>query len=460
MNERIKKFSKADAPAFESYQDIIARDSTPVADLLALKSNPPQPTDDIPLDQFTSQAFFDREMERMWPRVWQFVCREEHVPEVGDYWVHDIGDWSIVVIRTEDGIRGYYNSCLHRGTKLKPSGTSGWTGELQCPFHGWTWTLDGTLTEVPCAWEFKHLDYDANRLPQVKVEVWNSFVFINMDENARPLLEYLEVLPEHFARRDLSNWYTFIHFRKELACNWKVVLEAFMEAYHTPVVHPELTTVVGDWNLQHDVFGDHVSRDLSAMGVTSPTAEPRSEQELLDNMFLGDPSTAKGGNRMMVPEGETARIVLAKTMRQNYADKYGIDLSDLSDAEIIDSLKYNLFPNVMVNAGVAAASITVFWPLGNDPNRSVMESFRLRPFRPEDGRPEPAEPVRIREDESFSTVPGLDPFVAKVYDQDTSIMRWQQEGMRTSRKGKATLSSYQESRIRRVHETLMKYVAD
>ncbi|MEN3975061.1 aromatic ring-hydroxylating dioxygenase subunit alpha [Emcibacter sp. SYSU 3D8] len=458
MNERIRKFNKADAPAFESYQDIIARDSTPVADLLALKSNPPQPTDDIPLDQFTSQAFFDLEMERMWPRVWQFVCREEHVPEVGDYWVHDIGDWSIVVIRTEDGIRGYYNSCLHRGTKLKPSGTSGWTGELQCPFHGWTWTLDGTLNEVPCAWEFKHLDYAANRLPQVKVEVWNSFVFINMDENARPLLEYLEVLPEHFARRDLSNWYTFIHFRKELACNWKVVLEAFMEAYHTPVVHPELTTVVGDWNLQHDVFGDHVSRDLSAMGVTSPTAEKRTEQELLDNMFLGDPSTAKGGNRMMVPEGETARIVLAKTMRKNYADKYGMDLSDLSDAEIIDSLKYNLFPNVMVNAGVAAASITVFWPVANDPNRSVMESFRLRPFRPEDGRPDPAEPVTIREDESFAKVPGLDPFVAKVYDQDTSIMRWQQEGMRTSKKGKATLSSYQESRIRRVHETLLTYL--
>ena len=451
MNEHIKKFNKAGAPTFESYQDIIARDSTPVAPLLALKSNPAQPTDDIPLEQFTSQAFFDLEMERMWPRVWQFVCREEHV--------HDIGDWSIVVIRTEDGIRGYYNSCLHRGTKLKPSGTNGWSGELQCPFHGWTWNLDGKLNEVPCSWEFKHLDYEANRLPQVKVEVWNTFVFINMDENARPLTEYLEVLPEHFARRDLSRYYTFTHFRKELNCNWKVVLEAFMEAYHTPVVHPELTTVVGDWNLQHDVFGDHVSRDLSAMGVTSPTAEKRTEQELLDNMFLGDPSTAKGGDRVMVPEGETARIVLARTMRKNYADKFGIDLSDLSDAEIIDSLKYNLFPNVMVNAGVAAASITVFWPLGNDPNRSVMESFRLRPFRPEDGRPDPAEPITIREDESFAKVPGLDPFVAKVYDQDTSIMRWQQEGMKTSKKGKATLSNYQESRIRRVHETLMKYVA-
>ncbi len=460
MNERVRKFANAEAPAFRSYQDIIATDSTPIAPLLALKSNPPQPTDDIPLSQFTSQAFFDLEMERMWPRVWQFVCREEHIPEVGDYWVHDIGDWSIIVIRTEDGIRGYYNSCLHRGTRLKPSGTSGWSAELQCPFHGWSWTLDGTLNEVPCAWEFKHLDYEANRLPQVKVEAWNSFVFINMDEDARPLLDYLEVLPEHFAKRDLTNWYTYVHIRKELACNWKVALEAFMEAYHTPVVHPELTTVVSDWNLQHDIFGDNVSRDLSAMGVTSPTARPKTEQELLDSMFLGDPTTSKAGGRLLVPEGKTARIVVAEAMRKNFAEKFGMDLSNLSDAEIIDSLKYNVFPNVMVNAGLTTAQMTVFWPMGNDPNRCVMENYRLRPFQPEGGRPDPAEPFRLREEDSFALVPGLDPFVASVYDQDTGIMRWQQEGMRGSRKGKATLSSYQESRIRRIHETLAKYMGE
>jgi hypothetical protein len=84
----------------------------------------------------------------------------------------------------------------------------------------------------------------------------------------------------------------------------------------------------------------------------------------------------------------------------------------------------------------------------------------MRPFRPEDGRPDPAEPVTLREEDSFATVPGLDPFVASVLDQDTSIMRWQQEGMRASRKGKATFSDYQESRIRRLHETLVKYIGE
>jgi phenylpropionate dioxygenase-like ring-hydroxylating dioxygenase large terminal subunit len=441
-----------------SYQDIIRTDSTPVAEVLALNENPVEDTREIPYHHYTSQAFFDIEMDRMWSRTWQFVCREEHIPEVGDYWVYDIGDYSIIVVRTEDGLRGYHNSCLHRGTKLKPSGTSGWTEKLACPFHGWTWELDGTLNEVPCAWEFEYLDYAANRLPQVQVETWNSFVLINMDPAAPPLLDYLEVVPEHFAKRDFSGWYTFLHIQKELNCNWKVAMESFMEAYHTPVVHPELTQVVGDWNMQHDVFGDHVSRDLCPMGVSSPSSSVRmTEQEMIDRMFVGDGQTARGG-RLVVPEGKTARVVLAEQYRDRMARDYGLDLTHLSDAEVIDSLKYNIFPNAMLNASPVQSQMTLFRPEGSDPNRCIMENLRFRPVKPGEPRPEPAQIIRIKEHELFADVPGIDPFVGKVYDQDTQIMRWQQEGMRASRKGAASLSTYQESRIRRVHETLAKYV--
>ncbi|RXL80108.1 aromatic ring-hydroxylating dioxygenase subunit alpha, partial [Citrobacter sp. AAK_AS5] len=69
---------------------------------------------DIPIDRYISQEFFDREMERLWPRVWQWACREEHIPEVGDYYVYDIGNYSIIVVRADSGIKAYVNSCLHR----------------------------------------------------------------------------------------------------------------------------------------------------------------------------------------------------------------------------------------------------------------------------------------------------------------------------------------------------------
>ena len=441
-----------------SYEDIIRSDSGQPAEVLLRKANPAQSSDDVPFYRYTSPEFFELEMQKVWRKVWQFACRDEHVPEVGDYYVYDIGRYSVVIVRTENGLKAYHNSCLHRGTKLKPSGSSGWSAELQCPYHGWTWTLEGTLNEVPCSWDFPHLDYEANRLPEVKVESWNGFVFINMDPDAKPLLDYLEVVPEHFAKWRFERWYPYLHIQKELSCNWKTAQEAFMEAYHTPLVHPEMTHVVGDWNMQHDIFGDHVSRDLCPLGVSSPTSKlGLTEQDLLDRSLLGDPEIVPAEKRIKVQEGETARIVMAREMRKTFKEVYDLDLSHLSDAEMIDSLKYNIFPNLFIYGGPGLPQIQQFRPLGTDVHRCVFDLLVFRPAKPGE-TPEPAQPVRITEADSYGDVPGVSPFMGSVLDQDTQILAWQHEGMMASEKGAETLSRYQESRIRRVHETMDKYL--
>ena len=137
---------------------------------------------------------------------------------------------------------------------------------------------------------------------------------------------------------------------------------------------------------------------------------------------------------------------------------YRGDLSDLSDAEVIDSLKYNVFPNMILYGGRGLAQIQLFRPDGMDPDKCIFETFSFRPVPKGEERPEPAEPQRIREEESFKTAEGVNEFSGSVLDQDTQIMRWQQEGMHASKKGAQTLSTYQESRIRRIHETLIKYI--
>lgn len=442
-----------------SYREIIDGDTGPISDTLALTANPPQSTDDIAFTHYISDDYFSREMADMWPKVWQIACREEHVPVVGDYFVYDIGRYSIVIARTAEGeLKGYYNSCLHRGTKLKPSGSSGWSPNIQCPFHGWTWDLSGELNEVPCSWEFEHLDYEASCLPEVRVETWSGFVFINMNPNAIPLLDYLEVLPDHFAHWGFEDWYLAVHTRKELNCNWKIAMEGFMEAYHTPVVHPEMCQVVGDWNMQHDIFGDHVSRDLCPLGVSSPSLDqPLSEQELLNRSRPGNPTTSSTADAKL-PEGKTARMIMAAETRKRFGDDYGVDLSTHSDAEVIDSLKYNVFPNLMFSGGAAIHNLSIFRPMGNETGRCTIDRMIFLPV-PQDGRrPAPAEVVTIAEHESWSLATDIGEFSAKVLDQDTSIMRLQHEGMQASAKGAQTLSSYQESRVRWLHETLEKYV--
>lgn len=453
MND-IQNLMRAHYPG-NTWADVARRDGD-LPDVLAQQSNPEQNLRDIPFEHYTDQAFFDREMEAMWKRVWQFACRDEHVAEVGDFFVYDIGRLSVVVVRSEGGLKAFYNSCLHRGTKLKASGACGWSASIACPFHNWEWNLDGSLKAIPCDFEFPQLDRDKAHLVEVQVDSWNGMVFINFDRQAAPLIDYLEVLPDHFRNWDLTGWYVASHVRKHLPGNWKLAMEAFMEAYHTPYVHPEMTNVVGDQNMQHDIFSDHVSRDLCAMASPSPTSTLRmTEQEMLDAMLVADGKMI--GERARVPEGKTARWVMAEHLRQQMQETYGLDYSRHSVPEMIDSLKYHVFPNILVYPAPGLCLVQQFRPDGHDRDRATFDQYVLHP-KPRDGRFEVAEVEVIGEDDSFTSVASMDPFLASVLDQDTDIMRWQREGMYASGKGAATLSIYQEARIRHLHDTLDKYL--
>jgi hypothetical protein len=138
-----------------------------------------------------------------------------------------------------------------------------------------------------------------------------------------------------------------------------------------------------------------------------------------------------------------------------------MDTSGYSDAELIDSIKYNLFPNIFLYTGLAMRSIHRVKPLGNDPNRCTFEVLMMRPVPKGQERPDPAQPVRIPEEVSYKEVPELAafPLSAITFDQDTGNLRAQHEGMMASEKGAETLSVYQESRIRALHDTLDKYLA-
>ena len=447
-----------DAPTF---QDIMRSGGGPVCEVLTRRSNPPQSRADIPFSRYTSQEFFDLEMAKVWRKVWQYVCREDEVADLGDYMVYDIGRHSIVVVRAGGGaLKAFHNSCLHRGTKLKPQGGAGWSGKLQCPYHGWTWSLEGALTHVPCAWEFPHLDYEANRLPQARVEAWNGLVFVNLDKDAPPLIDYLGVLPEHFSNWPWTDWYLSMHLSKTLACNWKTAQEAFMEAYHTPLVHPQLTQVVGDWNMQHDVFDDHVSRDLCAFAVCSPAAKKQiSEQERLDRVLQGGRSP--NATSVTLAEGQSARQAMAAQVRAAFETDYGLDTAPYSDAEVIDSIKYNLFPNIFLYTGLSMRQIHRVKPIANDPHHCTFEVLIMRPVPKGGPRPEPARMVTIPEAQSYMEVEEMKsmPLTAVTLDQDTGNLRAQHEGMLASEKGAETLSIYQESRIRAFHDTLEKYIA-
>lgn len=410
---------------------------------------------EIPFDRYTSRAFFDREVDDLWPKVWQWACREEHLPEVGDTYVYEVGPYSVIVARVEpDSIRAFLNSCAHRGTKLLAGEGGRFCQAFTCPFHGWSWNLDGSLRNVPGRWDFPHVDEASHRLQEVGCERWGGFVFVNLDPDGRPLAEQLDVLPDHFGHFPLDDRRISLHVQKVLPANWKAAQEAFLEAYHNFETHD----APNGGNAQYDIFGKYVSRFIHTVGSYSPESladypgdkwrnPPLSEAELLAHLGMSEEDVGP------IPEGETARSFGARRMREELGSKLGVDLSDCSDSLMLDSIEYHLFPNMFLFPGIGIPMVYRFRPLGMEIDRCLFDLVVLEPRAEGAADDDPPEPIRLDVDQSYTEVEALG-WLGPIYDQDTSNLQMQQEGFRTSRRNGLTLGDYQEARIRRIHLTL------
>jgi len=443
-----------------STQGIIAQDKVKAPEWVASESYEYMGSEDINTGRYTSAAYQDEEFKRLWTRTWQFACREEHIPEVGDYYVYDIGPYSFIITRVGDNdIRAYFNACLHRGTKLRASGTEGSASEFKCSFHGWSWNIDGTNKSQLCKWDFPHANPQEYRLPEARVELLAGFVWINMDPEAPTLREYLG--PKALAHIDawkLENRYITCHVSKPIPSNWKLNIEAFMEAYHVPDTHPQVSPTNADVNSQYDTYGENVNRFISTLGVVSPEhAGKYSEQDVLDMFTVGDSSIVT--NKPVVAEGQTARQLMADMFRNMFEQATGTDLSGYSDSEILDCYSYTIFPNCFLFPGISLPMVYRFRPNPRNHRESLYEVMFLRP-KPSDGSPvTTAECVHLTAEQSFKEAEGMDPGFGGILDQDTDNLFLQQEGIEASAKHGLTLGDYQEIRIRHFNKAVDKYMA-
>jgi phenylpropionate dioxygenase-like ring-hydroxylating dioxygenase large terminal subunit len=446
------EYRQSSAP---SYQEVIETDRIPASEVMREYSETHVPVDTLSRAEFTSEEFARAELEKMWPRVWQFACREEQIPEPGDLVGCDSPGASLIVVRTETGdIRAFYNSCLHRGMKLCNHDTS--VAKLACPFHGFTWNLEGELTHVPARWDFPHLKEAETRLPQVKVGRWGGFVFINRDENAPPLETYLGHLVPHFADWGYENYQLATIIRKKIKANWKTCMDLLIEVFHIAALHPQALAFAGDSSSQYDVWPDdpHVSRFINPAAVASDQYPHKlSEQDILDIM-----TRANGkGNAPRVPEGGTARQVLADTARVEMGRFLERDFSNVPDCEFNDGTHYSLFPNMIIFRALVFPYFYRFTPVRDNPNEAIWELFVMAPTPAGGGEIEP-NVVELGEGDSFTTGDVLVRAFAEILDQDVIGMEGSQAGMRDGGDHDLILARYQEVRIRHLHHTLHRYM--
>ncbi len=438
-----------------STAEILAADRRPAPPFLGESGVLSLGDAEFPTDAYTSGDFHRREVETVWRRCWQVACRADEVPNPGDYTVYDIVDDSAAIVRGMDGkLRAFVNSCPHRGTRICDG--DGHARQLRCPFHALTWTLDGVLKDLTCAWDFPPQARAGLALEEIRLAEWGGFVFVTFDSNAPSLDDYLEGLPDHFARWPLERRFTAAHVGKRFDCNWKISIEAFIETFHVIGLHPEALPFFGDINSQYDVWEGrrHISRMINPSGVGSPhlaaSLTPERTVAAAARFGLCEDGPLK--------DGETPRSRVVANLRRVYAQTFGVDLSPLSDCEIADVIEYSLFPNMVLFGGFGSPLVYRSRPDGDDPNKSIFEVWLLLPVADGATAPPPAKLRWLADGETFADVKELSYF-GPVLDQDAAMMSRVQRGLRASRKRHVVLSNYQEIRIRHMRRTLAEYMA-
>ena len=226
----------------------------------------------LPWSWYTDPAVLQLERDRIFRRSWQYVGHAGDVPEPGSFAAAWVGDVPVVLVRDkEDELRAFLNVCRHRGSLVCEG--SGRRETLQCPYHAWTYGLDGRLITAPRGNREGGIDRDELGLVQLRVESWGRLLFVNPDVDAEPLEEYLDGIPERIADAgiDLDALRFLQRSESELECNWKISAENFLECYHCPTAHPGFSEVM-------DVNPDAYLLETGAARMTqhgAPRLEPR-----------------------------------------------------------------------------------------------------------------------------------------------------------------------------------------
>jgi choline monooxygenase len=185
---------------------------------------------------YTSQQFYEHEIDRIFRHTWNFVAREDEIGGPGDYMAVELFGEPVALVRGGDGaVRAFANTCRHRGARLLCG--KGNRKTISCPYHSWTYNLTGELRGAPGMDETENFKREEFGLIPLRLESWQGFLFLNFDRDAPTLLEHLGNFPEVFGSYNFADMVCVGRKGYDLRCNWKIYVENAMEDYHTSTVH-------------------------------------------------------------------------------------------------------------------------------------------------------------------------------------------------------------------------------
>jgi Rieske 2Fe-2S family protein len=285
----------------------------------------------LPQRYFVSPDVFAEEQEAIFSRQWVLVGHQSQVERAGDFFVQEVAAESLIIARDRGGaLRGFYNVCRHRGTRLCEE-ESGHSATIQCPYHAWTYALDGKLIGAPHMDVVKDFAKEDYSLQGVHLGLWEGFIFVHLENDPKPLQEVFAPLMGKFSHWNLPRLRSARRIEYDVRANWKLIFENYSECYHCPGVHPMLSKVSPY---------DSAANDL--------TAGP----------FLG--------GFMAINKGKSL------TMSGNAC---ALPVGDISAEDHARVFYYSIFPNMLLSLHPDYVMVHQLWPQSAERTRILCDWF-------------------------------------------------------------------------------------
>ena len=280
----------------------------------------------LPQSYFVSPDIFAEESRKVFASEWVCVGHRSQLPEAGDYFVQEVAGESLIILRDKEGnIRSFHNVCRHRGTRLCEA-PSGHAAAIQCPYHAWTYALDGRLIGAPhmdSAPGFDKADYPLSSVP---VKQWEGFIFVTLANAPSPFEQVFAPIMGRFADWNLPRLRSARRVTYDVQANWKLIFENYSECYHCPGVHPALSKI-------------------------SPYDS--AENDLSEGPFLGGFMAIAEGQSLTMSGKACARAV-----------------SDAAGQHHARVFYYSIFPNMLLSMHPDYVMVHLLWP--QSPGRTLI----------------------------------------------------------------------------------------
>ena len=306
----------------------------------------------LPAEAYVSAQVFANEQRVIFGSHWQCVAREEDLARLGDFLVREVGGESLIIVRGDDHcIRAHFNVCRHRGTRLCTESHGQFSRTIQCPYHAWTYALDGSLVGVPDERQLPNFQRQDHALHAAGCAIWEGFVWVNLSEQRTSLDDWLAPLHNKFAAWGLANLLTLGRREYHVAANWKLIVQNYSECYHCPVIHPALVK------------------------LSPPTS---GGNDLTDGPFLG--------GFMDVPEPGGSMTCSGRAC--------GAALGSLTGPDLQRVYYYVLFPNLLLSLHHDYVMVHTLWPLSPGETRIECQ-WLFHPDSRDSGRWDPNDGIEF-----------------------------------------------------------------